>query len=120
VRIHDEKGRLRADNTGFGIDVPAEIAPRLQPYAGREVIIGIRPEDLQIADGNHPPGLCLDAVVEVVESLGAEILLDLQVGEQTMVASVEPTVHAKRGDKLRCALRPERIHFFDTTSEAAI
>jgi multiple sugar transport system ATP-binding protein len=120
VRIRDERGGLRADNTGFGIDVPAEIAPRLQPYAGREVTVGIRPEDLQIANGSHPPGLCLDAVVEVVERLGAEILLDLQVGEQTMVAAVEPTVHAKRGDKLRFALRPERLHFFDGASEAAI
>jgi multiple sugar transport system ATP-binding protein len=55
-----------------------------------------------------------------VEKLGAEILLDLQVGEQTMVAAVEPNVRAKRGDKLRLALRPERLHFFDTGSEAAI
>jgi multiple sugar transport system ATP-binding protein len=59
-------------------------------------------------------------MVEVVERLGAEILLDLQVGEQMMVASVEPNVRAKHGDKLRFALRPERLHFFDTSSEAAI
>jgi multiple sugar transport system ATP-binding protein len=59
-------------------------------------------------------------MVEVVERLGAEILLDLQVGDQSMVAAVEPTVRAKRGDKLRFALRPERLHFFDTTSETAI
>jgi multiple sugar transport system ATP-binding protein len=82
--------------------------------------MGIRPEDLTIANGSHAPGLCFDAVVEVVESLGAEILLDLAVGEQTMVASVEPTVRAARGDRLRFAVRPERLHFFDTASEAAI
>jgi multiple sugar transport system ATP-binding protein len=59
-------------------------------------------------------------MVEVVERLGAEILLDLQVGKQSMVASVEPHVRAQRGDKLRFAVRPERLHFFDSTSEAAI
>jgi hypothetical protein len=37
-----------------------------------------------------------------------------------MVAAVEPNVRAKRGDKLRFALRPERLHFFDIGSEAAI
>jgi hypothetical protein len=37
-----------------------------------------------------------------------------------MVASVEPSVAAKRGDKLRFALKPERLHFFDAASEAAI
>jgi len=37
-----------------------------------------------------------------------------------MVAAVEPSIRAKRGDKLRFALSPERLHFFDTNSEAAI
>jgi multiple sugar transport system ATP-binding protein len=58
--------------------------------------------------------------VEVVERLGSEILLDLQVGGQSMVASVEPSVRARHGDKIRLALRADRLHFFDTTSEAAI
>jgi multiple sugar transport system ATP-binding protein len=120
VRVRDANGGLKADNAGFDIDIPAEIGARLRPYAGRDVTIGIRPEDLQVANGSHPPGLCFDAMVEVVEQLGPEILLDLQVGEQTMVAAVEPTVRAKRGDKIRFALRPERLHFFDTASEAAI
>ena len=69
---------------------------------------------------SHPPGLYCEALADVVERLAHEFLLDLQVGEQTMVAAVEPTVRAKRGDKIRFALRPERLHFFDTTSEAAI
>ncbi|MGA7913201.1 MAG: sn-glycerol-3-phosphate ABC transporter ATP-binding protein UgpC [Candidatus Dormiibacterota bacterium] len=120
VRVHDADGLLRADSDGFRIDVPEEIAPRLRRYVGRDVTMGIRPEDLQLANGSHPPGLCFDAVVELVERLGAEILLDLQVGQQTMVASAEPTVRAKRGEKLRFALRPERVHFFDNASEAAI
>jgi multiple sugar transport system ATP-binding protein len=120
VQVNNGKDGLRADNAGFGIDVPAEIRPRLQSYAGHEVIMGIRPEDLLIANGSYPPGLCFDAMVEVVERLGAEILLDLQVGKQSMVASVEPHVRAQRGDKLRLAVRPERLHFFDSTSEAAI
>ena len=120
VHVTNGTGGLRAGNTGLAIDVPAEIGSRLAPYAGRDVIMGVRPEDLEIANGGDPSGLCFEALVEVVERLGAEILLDLQVGEQTMVASVEPNVRAKRGDKLRFALRPERLHFFDTSSEAAI
>ncbi len=122
VRVDDGDGQgpLQAKNAGLGIDVPDEIGTRLRAYTGREVTLGIRPEDLQVANGSHPPGLCFDAVVEVVEQLGAEILLDLAVGDQTMVASVEPTVRAKRGDKVRFALRPERLHFFDTVSEVAI
>jgi multiple sugar transport system ATP-binding protein len=120
VHVNNGKDGLRADNIGFGIDVPVEIRSRLASHAGRDVIMGIRPEDLQVANGSHPPGLCFDAMVEVVERLGAEILLDLQVGGQTMVAAVEPNVRTKRGDRLRFAVRPERLHFFDSNSEAAL
>src|SRR6201981_1242464 len=120
VHVTNGTGGLRAGNTGLAIDVPAEISSRLAPYAGHDVIMGVRPEDMEIANGSDPPGLCFEALVEVVERLGAEILLDLQVGQQTMVASVEPNIRAKRGDKLRFALRPERLHFFDTNTEAAI
>ena len=48
------------------------------------------------------------------------VLLDVAVGPTNMVASVEPSVPAKRGDKLRFALNPERLLFFDAISEAAI
>jgi len=120
VRVSDAGGGLRAQRNGLGIDIPPEVTPRLQRYRDNEVTLGIRPEDLQLANGSDAPGLCFDAVVEVVERLGAETVLDLQVGDQTMVAAVEPTVRAKPGDKLRIAMRPERLHFFDKSSEAAI
>jgi multiple sugar transport system ATP-binding protein len=120
VQVTNGAGGLRAGNTGLAIDVPAEIGARLAAYAGQDVILGVRPEDLEIANGSDPPGLCFEAMVEVVERLGAESLLDLQVGGQTMVAAVEPNIRAKRGDKLRFALRPDRLHFFDTGSEEAI
>src|ERR1700681_4705234 len=57
VRVRDLNGGLRADNADFDIDIPAEIGLRLRPYTGRNVTIGVRPEDLQIANGSHPPGL---------------------------------------------------------------
>src|SRR5579863_848758 len=84
VRVDEADGALHAGSEGFRIDIPVEIGPRLRGYAGRDVTLGIRPEDLQIANGSHPPGLCFEAVVELVERLGAESLLDLQVGRQTM------------------------------------
>jgi multiple sugar transport system ATP-binding protein len=120
VRVSGENDILRAHKPGFGIEVPRELARRLAPYVDRDVTMGIRPEDLRLANGSDAAGLCFDATVEVVEKLGSEILLDLQVGDQTMVAAVEPTVRATRGDKLRFALRSDRLHFFDTASEAAI
>jgi len=82
--------------------------------------LGIRPEDLHVASAADPTELGFDVVVEVVERLGSEILLDVAVGEDTMVASVEPHVRANIHDRMRLALNPDRLHFFDMQSEAAI
>jgi multiple sugar transport system ATP-binding protein len=59
-------------------------------------------------------------VIEVIEQLGSEILLDMKVGSDVMVASVEPDVRVKVRDKLRIAISPSRLHVFDATSGAAI
>ena len=61
-----------------------------------------------------------DAVVDVVEPLGSEILLDLKAGDHALVARVEPTVRVKEHERLRLALQPERLHFFDLKTELAI
>jgi len=56
----------------------------------------------------------------VVEPLGSEILLDTKVGNQTIVARVDPTVRTKHHQKIRLAFVPDRIHFFDNKTEQAI
>ena len=120
VRIGAENGGLWAASEGIKIKVPAALTDHMAPYAGREVTLGVRPEDMRIAADSDPADLTIDAVVEVVERLGSVILLDVAVGPTTMVASVEPTTGAKVHEKLRLALNPNRLHFFDTESEAAI
>jgi multiple sugar transport system ATP-binding protein len=120
VNMSEANGSLWAANEGMRIKVPAEIAGRVGRYAGQSCVLGVRPEDLRVASSADPAELSFEAMVEVVEPLGAEILLDMAVGPATMVASVEPTVRAKVRDRLRLALNPERLHFFDPTTEAAI
>jgi multiple sugar transport system ATP-binding protein len=120
VRIVAEKGGLWAIGEGINLEVPAPMTNRLGPYAGRDVTFGIRPEDLHIASEADPVELTLDAVVEVVERLGSEILLDVAVGRVTMVASVEPTATAKMHDRLRLGVNPHRMHFFDNETENAL
>ena len=120
VTVTEADGSLIAENSGLRIKLPDEIAQRLRGHIGREVILGVRPEDLTVASGadlDHP---CFDAVIEVVEQLGSEILLDMKVGESIMVASVEPTARVRVADKLRVAMRRSRLHVFDAQTEAAI
>jgi multiple sugar transport system ATP-binding protein len=120
VRVSQQNGAIWAANEGIQIKPPPQCADRLGRYIGQEVTLGIRPEDLRVASPADPPELGFDVVVEVVEKLGSEILLDVAVGSDTMVASVEPSVRANVHDRMRLALNPERMHFFDMSSEMAI
>jgi len=120
VTMVDGNGRLTAKNAGLEIEVPGGDAERLRPHVGRQLTMGIRPEDLHVAGDADPAGLTFPSKVEVVEQLGSEILLDVRVGEGTMVAAVEPTTRAKVQESLRLAVNPKRLHFFDASTEAAI
>jgi multiple sugar transport system ATP-binding protein len=119
VGVAEENGAIYAVGEGLRLTLPAALAARLRSYVGEEVTLGIRPEDL-LLDGGGADGLSFGAVVEVIEQLGSEILLDVKVGSGSMVAAVEPTVKAKVHAQLSLAVNPERLHFFDNRSEAAI
>src|ERR1700736_2492547 len=89
VHVTNGTGGLRAGNTGLAIDVPGEIAARLNRYAGQECVLGVRPEDLRVANAADPPDLNIEAVVEVIEQLGSEGLLDMAGGSRRVVAGVD-------------------------------
>jgi multiple sugar transport system ATP-binding protein len=120
VTVTEANGSLIAENAGLCISLPDETARRLRGHIGREILLGMRPEDLSVAGAADSDHCCFDAVIEVVEQLGSEILLDMKVGGDVMVASVEPGVRVKVRDKLRIAMRPSRLHVFDAKTEAAI
>ncbi len=120
AKLSESGGAVVAEAPGLRLALPGPLAARARAKAGSAVTIGIRPEDVHIATAADPADLCFDAIVEVVEQLGSEILLDTRVGAATVVASVEPTIKVRSNDKLRLSLKPERLHLFDAGTEAAI
>jgi multiple sugar transport system ATP-binding protein len=120
VNISEANGSVYAEASGIRVKVPADKGVALKAYKGQTVILGIRPEDLRVGSGADSSDLAFDAVVEVVEPLGSEILLNVSAAGQQVVSRVEPSVKARPHDKIRMAFVPERIHFFDAKNEAVI
>ena len=116
--VSEENGQVFVTNPGIHVAVSPAKAERMRSYKGQTVTLGVRPEDMHIAGGEGRTGF--DALVEVVEPLGAEILLDVKVGPSIMVARVDPTVRAKVHEKIRLNVEPDRLRFFDAKTEAAI
>src|SRR5260370_22273017 len=120
VTVTEANGSLIAENSGLRFKLPDETAQRLRGHIGHEVTLGVRPEDLTVASTADLDRPCFDAVIEVVEQLGSEMLLDMKVGEGVMVARVEPTVRVKVPDKLRVAMPPSRPPVFHSKTDAGI
>jgi multiple sugar transport system ATP-binding protein len=120
VTLAESNGGLRAEAKDFKISVPADRQARLAGYKGQAVTLGVRPEDLHVGAAGDAPDSAFDAVVEVVEPLGAEILLDTTVAGQSVVARVDPSVRARPHDKIRLVFNTDRIHFFDARTEEVI
>ncbi len=120
VTLSENGGRAVAEAPGLRIVLPEALAARARAKAGRKATLGIRPEDIQVAGPDDSADYCIDTNVEVVEQLGSEILLDTRAGSALIVASIDPTVRVRAHEKLRLALKPERLHLFDAETESAI
>ena len=118
AKIISRDVNLYVDTESFQLLIPAEKQPYLQDKVGREVILGIRPEHIE--DAAFPDNTAVTdsfkAVVEVVETLGAEIQLDVVSGEHGLVARVDPRTKAKRHQEISMAVNMEKIHIFDTAA----
>ena len=111
---------LVAKSDAMRIRVPDSLVAKLQAHTDKPTILGIRPEGLRMANSGDPLDMSFEAVVEVAEQLGSEIILDLSVGGSPMVASVEPTVRVRHGEKIRLAIDPTGLRFFDGSTEVAL
>ena len=84
---------------------------------GAEVIVGIRPEHFAATDN---PTASLTGAVSLVEPLGADTLVQLDVEGTTVTARVTPHFRPKVGERLSIRFDPARVHLFDPVSERAI
>ena len=94
----------------------------LEAYAGKEIIMGIRPEDVHNEEdllAIYKDGI-VEANVEVTELMGAETYLYMNCEGQGINARVAPTNTAKPGDKIQIAIEPQKIHLFDKDTELTI
>ncbi|MBV9834945.1 MAG: sn-glycerol-3-phosphate ABC transporter ATP-binding protein UgpC [Alphaproteobacteria bacterium] len=79
-----------------------------------DVLLGIRPEHLIWHTGGEPPLLSGHAVV--VEPLGSDTLVSLDIAGTPVIARLPPRLVRKAGEAVLLAADPENLHFFDRTT----
>src|ERR687888_1467444 len=80
---------------------------------GRQLEIGFRPEDLEIADGSGDGAVRFPAKVDVVEYLGNQELLHADAEGNEIVALVPSDREVKVGDRVDFTIPSSKIHLFD-------
>ncbi len=110
--------------SGHKIVLPASKAKKLIDggYAGKEVVMGIRPEDLYDSEEMiaKNPNAVIESTVKVYELLGAEVYLYFDLDETQMTARVNPRTTARPGDTVKFAIDVEKIHIFDKETEVTV
>ena len=115
VQLVEKDSVLFAMADEFQLPIPSGKKTYLQNFLNREVIFGIRPEHLEehsFADKSVFTET-FSAVVEVVETLGAEVQLDVTAGEHALIARVDARSAASRHAAIELAVNMDKIHFFE-------
>jgi ABC-type sugar transport system ATPase subunit len=94
------------------LEIPLERAPAARDDK-RTATVGVRPEHLAILPAGQGNAT---AEVYVVEPMGREQIVDVQVGARRLRAIAPPGFAARIGDRVGLGFAPERIHLFDPAS----
>jgi multiple sugar transport system ATP-binding protein len=120
--IKKEDGRLYIDGGSFNLHIPEQFTTVFGPYIDKQVVFGIRPEDIH--DPNFaPPGIepqPVDVNVDVTELMGNEIFVYMSSGDHNFVARVDPRTRIRMGDKVQVAFNMINMHVFDRETEMAV
>jgi multiple sugar transport system ATP-binding protein len=119
VKVIEEGGRIMVDEGSFKLAIVAEHQALLKPYNGKEVVFGIRPEDLEVATSPQV-GTTLKAKVTIVEPLGADINLFTNTAKSSITARIPPHHTFKMGDEVALAPVMAKGRFFDKDTELSI
>ncbi|BAY75135.1 ABC transporter-related protein [Nostoc linckia NIES-25] len=117
---------LLITHSQFRLTLPEVWAKSLQQYDGKTLILGIRPEHLNLS---LPATKNLPVQVDLVENLGNDSFLSVRIAEPGSQPSptnnylqvrIPPERFVRVGEQLWLSLNPDKIHFFDPETELAI
>jgi multiple sugar transport system ATP-binding protein len=122
AKLRKDNGKLMVDTKAFAVAIPEENIKTFEAHEGKNVIFGIRPEDIHDPHFT-PPNVNtenIEAQVDVTELMGNEIFLHMMSGENNFVARVDPRSNMGVGEKVQIALDMNNVHVFDADTEEAI
>jgi multiple sugar transport system ATP-binding protein len=123
-RLEGSGGELALVTEMGNFPLAPEIASRVQPSPGaaggsREVMCGIRPEDIRL-NSPDPASSKSQAIVDLVEGLGSDAYVSLKIGDTILLARTPADARPEEDETVGVQLNLNKLHLFDASSEASL
>jgi len=112
-------GRLGFERSSMRIDLPPEIAHKLNGQENREVVMGLRAEDV-VESISPKPGAMLSGRVSSVLPVGSDQFLDMDMDGARLFLRLGKECRYREGETASLAINLNRIHLFDKASTDSI
>ncbi len=116
-------------DAGMKLRVPSRFKDDIEPYAGKQLIFGLRPQDIHDArfaqgmlDEDESPEdlVSVRTRVDVVEPMGSEVYLYLLNGQNSLISRVDDRTTVQPGYILDVAFNMDKMHAFDPESTQSV
>ncbi|HLF17964.1 MAG TPA: sn-glycerol-3-phosphate ABC transporter ATP-binding protein UgpC [Candidatus Omnitrophota bacterium] len=121
-RIIKKERKYYFDEGKFQVKLVEEMYKVITPYEGKDIIFGIRPEDIydKLFVSESSPDNVVRAICEVIEPLGSEVYLYLNSGKHTFIARVGAHNRPEVNRDMDLVFDMSKVHFFDPETEETI
>jgi multiple sugar transport system ATP-binding protein len=117
------------EDAGMRLRVPDRYRNQLSQYNGKQVVFGLRPQDIHdsrfakgmLDEDENPEDLVeVRTHVDVVEPMGSEVYIYLLNGQNSINSRVDSRTEVKPGDAIDVSFNMDKMHAFDPESQDSI
>ncbi len=124
-RIERKEGKLQFleisdSENAIHVELDPALAHQAEPFVGKDLILGIRPENIQLSMDKSQVEKPVELDIEMVEPLGNETLLHLTNGTTSLTARATNDSPFKAGQRTKVSFDQKNVHLFDPITEASL
>lgn len=114
----EEKNKTYLSHKAFRYDVTKFAKTISEEATGSDLVLGVRPEDINLSDGPVKDGI--KTSIYLTEPLGAKVVVDLALGDNIIKSVSSPTTKLEVGMVQWIKFDPNKVHIIDKSTDKVL